>query len=57
MEQETRDVLRCFIFGLLFLLLWIEPTGYTLFAVSMGIFFYTLKDWKAVLPESPVTVK
>ena len=56
-EQETRDVLRCFIFGLLFLLLWIEPTGYTLFAVSMGIFFYTLKDWKAVLPESPVTVK
>ncbi|MBR2428125.1 MAG: hypothetical protein IKB16_15435, partial [Lentisphaeria bacterium] len=43
-NEEARNVLSYVIFSVLFLLLWIEPTGYGVFALSMAAFLYICRD-------------
>ena len=41
---ECKNILPYLIYSVLFLLLWIEPTGYGVFALSMAAFLYICRD-------------
>ena len=42
--EECKNILPYLIYSVLFLLLWIEPTGYGVFALSLLAFLYVIKN-------------
>ena len=43
-QAEAKNVLPYVIYSVLFILLWIEPTAYGVFALSLGVFLYICRN-------------